>query len=155
MPTTMLKRNQWAAYADISGTNELIGEGFTNLTESKNAKEYSRQYVHEQTERTDVTGYATSLDYTCDAYSGDPVIEKIIEITDREKTGSDAQLDVISVNLWTESAGSCEAYKRTYAVIPNQKGSGNDALVYSGTLRAVGDIIPGTFATATKAFTPT
>ncbi len=154
MPTTMINRNQWAAYAYISSAYELIGEGFTSLTESKNAKEYSRQYVHEQTERTDVTGYATSLEYTFDAYGGDPVCEEIIAITDEEKTGSDAQIDVVSVNLWTESGGSCTAYKRTYAVIPNQKGSGNDALVYSGTLRAVGDIIPGTFATATKAFTP-
>ena len=50
-------------------TWSLIGEGFTSLKEAKNPTEYSRKYVHEKTERTDVVGYATQIDYTTDTYT--------------------------------------------------------------------------------------
>lgn len=148
MDSKLVNRNEWAAYmktADSAYT--LMGEGFTSLTENKNAKEYSRQYVHEKTERTDVTGYATSIAYSCDVYSEDPVIQKIIEITDNEKVGTDAQVEVVSVNLWQTGGAenSYIAYQRKYAVIPDSKGDGTDALVYSGNLRAVGDVVKGKF----------
>lgn len=144
----LVNRNEWAAYMKTAeSTYSIIGEGFTSLTENKNAKEYSRQYVHEKTERTDVTGYASSIAYSCDVYSEDPVIQKIIEITDNEKVGTDAQVEIVSVNLWQTGGteNSYVAYQRKYAVIPDSKGDGTDALVYSGNLKAVGDIVKGTF----------
>lgn len=150
---SLIMRNRFASYMNTGvGQNAvwtLIGEGFTSLKEAKNPKEYSRQYVHESTERTDVVGYATQLDYTIDVYSGNPVIDKIIEITDQEKTGTDAQVEILSVNLWEDSgvspAHAYVAYKRTYAIIPDSKGDGTDALVYSGSFKAVGDPVKGTF----------
>lgn len=144
----LVNRNEWAAYMKTAeSVYSIIGEGFTSLTENKNAKEYSRQYVHEKTERTDVTGYASSIAYSCDVYSKDPVIQKIIEITDNEKVGTDAQVEIVSVNLWQTGGAenSYVAYQRKYAVIPDSKGDGTDALVYSGNLKAVGDIVKGTF----------
>ena len=160
MANRLVNRNEWAAYAEVPGeggtkTYYLIGEGFTSLTESKNPKEYSRQYVHEKTERTDVTGYATSLAYTCDTYSEDPVIQHIVKVTDKEFVGTEAQIKVCSVNMWVTDGGETvhEAYERTYAIIPDSKGDGNDALVYSGTLRAASDAVEGTFDTASKTFT--
>ena len=53
----------------------------------------------------------------------------------------------MSVNLWQTggSENSYIAYQRKYAVIPDSKGDGTDALVYSGNLKAVGDIVKGTF----------
>ena len=56
--------------------------GFTSMSESKNASEYSRHYVDEESERTDVVGYATSNDYEFDRYTNDPVQQKIAEISD-------------------------------------------------------------------------
>lgn len=127
----------------------LIGEGFTSLKEAKNPKEYSRKYVNESTERTDVVGYATQIDYTADTYTDNPVISKIAEVSDKELTGTAAQVEILNVNEFqnsgTSGAASYKAYKRVYAIIPDAKGDGTDALVYSGSFKAVGDIVPGTF----------
>lgn len=153
----LVQRNQWASYMDTGtdGTEEynLMGDGFTSLTENKNPKEYSRQYVNMATEATDVVGYAPSIAYTCDVYSGDPCIQKIMKITDNEYVGADAQVNIVNVNLWSGAEGAREATRRKYSVIPDSKGDGTDALVISGNFKAVGDIEKGTFNESTKKFT--
>lgn len=153
----LIQRNQWASYMN-TGTGEqesysLMGDGFTSLAESKNPKEYSRQYVNMATEATDVVGYAPAIAYTCDVYSADPCIKKIMEITDNEYVGSDAQVTIVNVNLWTGSEGAREATRRKYAVIPDNKGDGTDALVLSGNFKAVSDIEKGTWDESEKTFT--
>lgn len=154
----LVTRSEWAAYmaCGTTPTFELIGEGFTSFAESKNPKEYSRQYVHERTERADVVGYAPSIAYSADVYSENPVILEVLAVTDGELVGSDAQREVVSVNLW-QPAGTggtaFKAYKRAYAIIPDGKGDGTEALIYTGTLKAVGDAVAGTFDTASKTFT--
>ena len=154
---SLIMRDQWAAYMFCSllavPAYKLMGEGFTDLSEAKNAQEYSRKYVHNRTERTDVTGYASSISYSADVYDDDPVVQEVIAVSDRELVGSAAQRDIVSVNLFKPvSANVYEAKKRTYAVIPDSKGDGTDALIYSGTLKAVGDGVMGTFNTSTKEF---
>ncbi len=158
--TGLVTRNKRQSYMNTgtvnSPTYSLIGEGFTSLAESKNPSEYSRHYVHEATERTDVTGYAPSIAYALDVYSDDPCIQKIIEITDKEAVGTEAQVEIVNVNLFEEAAtsGSYVAYKRNYAVVPGNVGEGTDALNYTGTFKAVGDAVKGTFVAANKTFTP-
>ena len=157
---SLIMRAGLAHYMDTSDTStpsfNRIGEGFTDFTESKNPKEYSRQYIDEQTERTDVIGYAPSIAYSSDVYSDDPVCQKIVAITDAEAVGEDAQVDIVTANEYeiTGTATTCNAVKRTYAVIPDQKGSGVEALIYTGTLKAVSEQISGTFTPSTKSFTP-
>ena len=65
-------------------------KGFTDVSTSKNAKEYTRQYVDELFEQTDVTGYSPSTSYGFDQYAGDPVHADIVKITDNELIGSNA-----------------------------------------------------------------
>ena len=155
----LVLRYQFASYMNTgTGTTEdynLIGEGFTTFPESKNPQEYSRKYVSDKSERSDVIGYAPSISYSCDVITGNPVIEDIIEITDKELLGTDTHRDIVSVNLWeeTETAGTYKAYKRTYAIIPDGKGDGTDAMIYTGTMKAVSDITEGTFVLSTKKFT--
>lgn len=133
----------------------LVGEGFTDFTESKNATSYQRRYIHETTKRTDVTGYAPVIDYELEVYKNNPVIEKIRKITDLELTGDDAQVDIICVDLFdeTDTTGTFNAVRRSYSVIPDECGSGTDSLLYTGTMKAVGDIIKGTFSPSTATFT--
>lgn len=155
----LVTRSEWLAYMEVGGdsakTYKLIGEGFTSFAESKNPKEYSRQYVNEKSERTDVVGYAPSIDYSCDVYSTDPVIQELITIADKELIGSDTHRKICSVNTWVAGTteGTYAAFERTYAVVPSTKGDGTDALIYAGTLRAVGDIVPGEFDPDTCTFT--
>ena len=132
-----------------------IGEGFTEFKESKNAVSYQRRYIHEATKRTDVTGYAPVIDYELEIYSDNPVIEKIRTITDHELIGDSAKVDVVSVDLFDETAatGYYTATRRAYSVIPDECGEGTDALCYTGTMKAVGDIVLGKFNPTTKTFT--
>ena len=130
----------------------LIGEGFTSFPESKNPAEYTRKYICDQTERSDVIGYAPSIEYSTDCISGDPVVAEILYVHDNELVGSDTHRDVVNVNRWKEKEGKCPAKMRTYAIIPNQKADGTDALVYTGTMKAVSDIVDGTFDVKTSTF---
>lgn len=121
---------------------------FTTMTSSKNPKEYSRQYVDEDAERSDVVGYAPSIEFSYDRHTNTPVHEKLSEIHDRELLGNEAHVEIISVDLFAEaSADKYPAIKRTYAVIPDTDGDGTDALIYSGTFKSVSELEEG-FATS-------
>lgn len=132
-----------------------IGEGFTEFVEAKNAVSYGRRYIHEATKRTDVTGYAPVIDYEFEVYRDNAVIEVLREITDLEMCGDRAQVDVLTVDMFdeTETSGVYRAIRRRYSVIPDECGEGTDALCYTGTMKAVGDIIPGTYVASTGIFT--
>lgn len=135
---------------------KLVGDGFTAFAESKNAKEYSRQYVHQSTEITDVIGFAPSMAYTAELYTEDPVCQHVAMVTDNELVGADARVEVVEVHLW-ESAGAntYKAYKRAYAIVPDGKGDGVEALVYTGNMKAVDEITVGTFNTVSNTFNAT
>lgn len=123
-----------------------IGEGFTEFMESKNAVSYGRRYIHEATKRTDVTGYAPVIDYEFEVYRGNPVIEVLREITDLEMCGERAQVEILTVDTFDETdSGVYRAVCRKYSVIPDECGEGTDTLCYTGTMKAVGDIITGTY----------
>ena len=119
--------------------------GFTTLSGSKNPTEYSRRYVDEEFETTDVTGYSPSLDFGFDQYIGDPVHEEMVEILDNEKLGTEARRNIVTVDFSQSSGeGSYKAVKREYAIIGDAEGDSNDAYTYSGTFRATGKRVVGT-----------
>ena len=122
---------------------------FTELSTSKNAQEYSRQYVDEVSERTDVTGYSPSISFGFDDNTGNDVLADIANIIDNELTGTDAQREIISVDFTQPSGGGFVAYKRTYAVIADSEGGDMDAYTYSGNFNSVSDIVKGVATIAT------
>ena len=153
----LVLRYQFESYMKCrDGSVNLIGEGFTAFPEAKNAQEYSRKYINYKTEKTDVIGYSPSVGYSCDAIPSDPVVEDVMYITDHELVGAATHREIICVNRWDEDEnGKCAAYKRKYAIIPDTKGDGTEALVYSGTMKAVSDIVFGTFDTTNNTFEAT
>ena len=119
--------------------------GFTTLSGSKNPTEYSRRYVDEEFETTDVTGYSPSLDFGFDQYIGDPVHEEMVGILDNEKLGTEARRNIVTVDFSQEAGeGSYKAVKREYAIIGDAEGDSMDAYTYSGTFRATGKRVVGT-----------
>ena len=111
------------------------------MTNSKNPKEYSRQYVDRPSEDTDVVGYSPSTEYSFDRHTNTPVHERIAKVHDGELTGSEALVDIIIVDLFTASeTGECVARKRTYAIIPDADGDGTDALIYTGSFKSKSDV---------------
>ncbi len=116
---------------------------FTQMSQSKNPIEYGRQYVDEPFSVTDVMGYNPSISYSFDRHRNKPVLEDIITITDKELLGDDAVRPIIIVDTETN-----KAYKRDYAVIPNNEGDNINVYTYSGTFKCKGELIEGTAATS-------
>ena len=144
----MVQRHQRVAFMN-TGTAEAPAftrmTKFTSMTNNKNPKEYSRQYVDRVSEEADVVGYAPSIDYAFDRHTNTPVHELIAKIHDGELTGAETLVEILIVDLFTaDETGKCVARKRTYAVIPSADGDGTDALVYSGAFKSKSDVEEGT-----------
>lgn len=140
----LIRRDQKKAFWGIPGAEEgnttfQRMKYFTDLSGSKNPAEYSRRYVDEKTERTDVTGYAESWGFSFDEYVGDAVLEDVVGIIDNNKLGSDAHRDIVFVNFSKKSGSGYVAVKQTFAVIADSEGDSTDAYTYGGNLKAIGD----------------
>lgn len=143
----LIKRADKKAFWGVpgeSGTNLTRMRGFTELSGSKNPIEYSRQYVDERFESTDVVGYSPSWSFAFDEFTNDTVLADIVDILDGEKIGTEAQRDIVFVDFSKPaSEGGYKAVKRTFSVIGDSEGDGSEAYTYSGNLRAVGGRIDG------------
>lgn len=134
----LVKRNGKVAYMDVSTTtiaNFLRMTKFTEISKSKNATEYSRTYVDEDGEVTDVTGYSEEISYAFDLYKGNLVHQRLVNITDNELTGNDALVKILQVDFSKPVGSGYEARLRTYSVVPDTEGDSTDAYTYSGAFR--------------------
>lgn len=124
-------------------------KGFTEFTKSSNAKEYSRQYIDEDFEQSDVVGYSPSVSYAFDLDSSNEIHKDLVSIADNELCGSAAVRSIVIVDLSTQgtSEGSYEAVCRDFAVIPDSEGDSTDAYTYSGSMKAKTKVIKGTATT--------
>ncbi len=120
-------------------------KGFDDITTSKNPREYSRQYVDEEFEQTDVVGYNPSISFGFDRFSNDAVHSDLVEIFNREKVGSDAIRPIIMVDLESEKK---TAIMREFSVVAESEGSGTDLYKYSGSFRVKGEKVYGTAVTS-------
>jgi len=153
----MIKRSDKKTFYGIPGADGKVTftrmKYFTEISISKNPKGYSRQYVDEAEERTDVVGYSPSMSYNFDDYEGDAVLEDIVDITNNELLGTEAQREVVMVDFSrpVDETGGYEAIKRTFAVIADSEGDSTDAYTYSGTLKTVSSKVVGVAVIATPA----
>lgn len=146
----LAKRSDKVAFFGIGAPNAesyVRMKHFTEMSTSKNPSEYSRRYVDEAFDQTDVTGYSPAISYGFDQYVGDTVHDDIVDISDNEKLGTDAVRSIVIVDF-TKPVGAgnntYEAKKRDFAVIPDAEGNSNDAYTYSGTFRSKGAVVTGT-----------
>ncbi len=118
--------------------------GFTSMTNSKNPKEYNRQYIDKESEDNDVVGYSPATEYSFDRHTNTPVHERISKVHDGELTGSAALVDILVVDLFDgDKETGFVARKRTYAIIPDADGDGTDALIYTGSFKSKSDLETG------------
>ena len=142
----LVKRSRKVAFMDVSTTsiaNFLRMTKFTEISKSKNPTEYSRSYVDEDGEVTDVTGYSEEISYNFDLHVGNLVHEKLVDITDNEKTGADALVKILQVDFTKPKGSGYEARLRTYSVVPDSEGDSTDAYTYSGAFRKNSNMIIG------------
>ncbi len=116
-------------------------KGFDEITTSKNPKEYSRKYVDEEFEQTDVVGYTPSVSFGFDRFCDNEVHSDIAAIFTDEKTGADAVRPIIMVDMTSDSHA---AVKREFSVVAQTEGDGTDAYRYSGEFRTKGEVTHGT-----------
>ena len=144
------KRSEKLSFMEVkpttgSGESTFVRlEGFTTQTFNANATEYSRRYVDEDTDRTDVTGYSESINYNFDQYVGQKALEEIVKISENELTGTDAVRKIVTVDMTTVKgeAGKTPfagtATVRSYAIVPSSNGDTTDCMTYSGDFKARG-----------------
>ncbi len=145
----IIARHRILAFYGVPGNSGTVTKyyrmkKFTQFTHSKNPIEYSRQYVDEPFQQTDVMGFSPSYDYAFDKHKNLAVQDDIIKITDGELIGEDAVRTIVIVDT---SDPSATAYKRDYAVIPNSEGDNINIYTYSGSLKARGEKIKVTVST--------
>lgn len=129
-------RKMFMGVVDGNTTTYHRMRGFSSLTESKNSVEYSRKYVDETFETTDITGMSPSYDFTFDMLTPNAVLDDISSIIDNEILGTDAVREFISVDFHKPvTGGGYEATKREFSIVGSTVGDGTDALTYSGALR--------------------
>ena len=100
MSEKIVKRSDKVAFMNTGTTEAPVYtrmRKFTEMSNSKNPKEYSREYVDEDGEVTDVTGYSPEKSYAFDQYKDNPVHEKIAKIADDELKGDDAIVEILVV----------------------------------------------------------
>ncbi len=143
----MRRCQKLAFYGVLSGDTVVYHRmtGFTEFAKTANAKEYKRQYVDEEFERSDIVGYSPAFSYEFDRFIGNAVHTDIASITDGELTGAEAIRSIVVVDLSASTQnGVCSAVKRDFALIPDSEGSSMEAYTYSGSMKAAGDRISGT-----------
>ena len=143
----LVKRSRKVAFMDVSTTsipNFSRMTKFTEISKSKNSAEYSRRYVDEDGESTDITGYSEEIAYAFDQHTDNPVHDKIVDITDNEKTDADALVKILQVDFTKPKGAGFEGRLRTYACVPDTEGDSTDAYTYSGAFRRNSNMIIGT-----------
>ncbi len=132
--------------------------GFTELNESANPQEYSRKYINEPRERTDVIGMTKVNSFNFDYYEGDPVHADIKNIYDQELTGSETEREFVVVEMYkdieftinTENTESKtgekkqgkKAFSRKSTIIISDR-AGEEAITYSGSINVSSDKVDG------------
>lgn len=136
-------RSKKVAFMETNDGDFVRMKGFTALATNKNPEEYTRKYVDEDSERTDVVGMSVSMDYEFDLFEDNPVHQKIVSISDEERLGDDAVVNIVVVDFTKKEGEGYVATKRPFAVIPETEGDSDEAYTYSGTLRVNGNRVKG------------
>lgn len=143
-----VKRNDKLAFYGVKGETDEITyyrmKGFTEMSGAKNPIEYTRRYVDEPFEQSDVVGYSPSFTYNFDQHKGNAVHNDIIKIHDDELVLDEAVREIIFVDMTNGSeAEGYTAAKREFTVIADTEGGSVDAYTYTGSLKVKGERVSG------------
>ena len=141
-------------FGDATGETISLGGVVTEMTESSNPAETEKQYIHQKSSITKVTGYANEFPITMDLVKGDVVAEDFYNLFYTRATGSDLERDHYIVNLWEnegENVYKARKIRQTVSITEATGGAGEQKQI-SGSLRG-GDFEYGTFNISTLEFT--
>ena len=113
----------------------------TNKEQGLNPKEEEYSYVDQETDETEVQGYAPEISYDFNADDEIKAQEPVINIYENELSGDKAVVTGIEVFIKEKLGGhegNYKAYKRQFTVVPDTFGGDPGVMVYSGSLKAKG-----------------
>ena len=144
----IVKRSDKLAFFGVLNAEGVVTyhrmKGFNEIATKKSPIEYSRQYVDQEFEQSDVVGYSPSISYSFDQFSDNAVHNDLVDIADRELVGMEAVRSIIMVDLSrADDNGSCPAVKREFSVICDSEGNSMEVYTYSGTLKVKGEKVFG------------
>lgn len=150
------QRYQEASYLKVSDAFELMGTGFEELNEDPGAQTTSKKYINDKSSTSSITSYEGEHPFTADQIMSQAVIKDLISIGKLRKTGSEAERELIRVDL-DEAVASKEntfkARKFDVAVEISSFSDNDGEWQVEGTLHDKGDPVTGEFNTETKTFT--
>ena len=134
----------------------VLGGVITEMTESANPTESEKQYIHQKSKVTKVTGFANEFPITMDMVKGDEVFEYMYNLFYERKVGSDLDIEHYIVDLWEPVAEQTDTYKARKITqtcsITECNGAAGEQKQITGSLKG-GDFVYGTFNVSTKTFT--
>lgn len=144
----LVQRHEKVAYYGISDNagNVVYHRmcGFTKMDTSKNPVEYTRRYIDESFEQTDVVAFSPSIAFAFDRYSDNPVHDNIASLSDNEILGADAVRSIVIADVFDkDDEGRVSAVKRDFSVMVESEGNSTDAYTISGTMSTKGEKIFG------------
>ena len=158
------QRTDIAHYMEVSGVEgvsgdgdvwALMGAGWTSNTESPSAQTKERKYINEKSARKNITSYAPSFSFEVLLMFNKPEVRKIYDIYTKRKTGIDAVVTMITVDMFDEEKnGSYPARKGNYAVEVSSCDDDDDMII-KGNLNGQGDEDIGWFNPTTGEWSDT
>jgi len=141
-----------AAFSKESPNYTRLGKDLEDYSEALNPDVETKKNIIGESS-TNVKGYApqgTVEPYY--AYEGDPLYEHLDTIINARATGSSLNTTVVDVQI--DSTGKIKwAYREDAVVVPQSRG-GSDGVQIPFEIYYNGNRTEGTFALATKSFTP-
>lgn len=136
-------------------TYELVGDGVTELSISYNPQSSTKQYIHQDTASSDVTGYQPNAPVTAEVVKEDAAFQFINGLRKKLPVLSKAYTDIVLVDVFeTASGGLYPATKQPVSIqFDTYGGPATDPLSIGYTINWRGNGIEGTFSPSTKAFT--
>lgn len=156
-----VKRKFMAHYIDASGTGTAsytrLGKDLEEYNIEMNAEVESKQNILGETSKK-ISSYdaqASVEPYYAD--DADPLFARLQKIIDDRQTLDDLKTTTVEVHLWEEdedTPGSFAAYKEDALIEVGSYGGDSTGYQISFNVHNVGNRVKGTFAVATKTFTP-
>lgn len=140
-----------------SMTYHYVNRGFTQLDESGGAQTETEAYIGDRNGTTTVTGYENNWSYNTQYISDEAVCKDIVDIARYQKTGSDCERELISIDMSEEAleSGGYSARRFKIAVEASPaNGEPRSITTSEGTFHQIGDMELGSFDPSTMTFTP-
>jgi hypothetical protein len=160
----IIKRSQLAEYIDVtpestSPTWERIGFGVEGKATDYAPEIDERQFIDEDSPNSSVKSYKPTSEFDISAAKNSPVFTFVDKLRTTRATYAAAETTYLEVRLYAPVEATPDTYEATQykaaIAVSNMGDAASDPLTLTVSINGKGDPVQGTFAYATKTFTPT